>query len=167
MARGSNSESESNRSTAGTATKDHNPSSTSQNKQRLTSSQQQYLNNLTATHVTNNHPTENRNVYHPLDFQHDSDEFLRNYKDHYNLSLPDNMTVSGYLLGSQLGSKTYSFKRNKVGKPDARILKSQLAEEIKDHFNNMQLKEVDIIPQFIYKIKNKDKKFKMEFNTGS
>lgn len=172
MARGqnnSNSESESrttarNTSGSGSNTKS-NSSGSGSGKHRLNAAQQQYLKDLVNTHITNNHRDIVNPKYGPSDFEHYSDDFLRRYKDHYSLNCPDNMTINGYLLGSELGSKTYSFKRNKVSAPDARILKKDLAAEVKRHFNSYPVKEMDCIPQFIYKVKNQKKKFKMEFKS--
>lgn len=171
----SNSESDSKSSRSGkvnsTNSKNNNTNtngsnSNTQGKQRLTAAQQQYLKNLVTTHITDNHPNIIHPVTNPVNFEDYSDKFLRNYKDHFNLNLPDNMTFRGYLLGSKLGSKTYSFERNKIGKNDARIHKKDLSNEVKRHFDSVNIKETDCIPQFIYKVKNQKKKFRMEF-TGN
>ncbi|SMN22046.1 similar to Saccharomyces cerevisiae YMR263W SAP30 Subunit of a histone deacetylase complex [Maudiozyma saulgeensis] len=138
-----------------------------QSKQRLTTAQQQYLKNLVTTHITDNHPSIVNPRTNPSDFENYSDDFLRNYKDHFNLNTPDNMTFRGYLLGSKLGSKTYSFERNKIGKPDARIHKKELSNEVKKHFESVTIKEMECIPQFIYKVKSQKKKFRMEFKSGN
>lgn len=175
MARNSNSESDtksgrsSNKGHVGSNpnNNNNNNSGSGQGKQRLTSAQQQYLKNLVTTHVTDNHPDTINPKYNPVDFGHYTDEFLRNYKDHFQLNAQDNMTFRGYLLGSKLGSKTYSFERNKIGKPDARIHKKELSNEVTKHFNSFNVKEVDCIPQFIYKVKNQKKKFRMEFRRGN
>lgn len=72
------------------------------------------------------------------------------------------MTLKGYLLGSQLGSKTFSYRRNEDVQ-DGRVVKKKLASEVKKHFTSYGIKEADCIPQFIYKVKTQKKKFKMEF----
>ncbi|CCC69047.1 hypothetical protein NCAS_0C00570 [Naumovozyma castellii] len=166
MARTSNSNSESEARPTGGRGNNAQSSSTSNKanqKQRLTNSQQQYLKDLAQTHITNNHPSLIPKS-NPVDFQEYPDEFLRKYKDNFHLDVADNLTLQGYLLGSQLGSKTYSFKRNDNMKYiDARVTKPTLAHEVKKHFTQYNVKESDCIPKFIYKVKNNKKKFKMEF----
>ncbi|SCU78603.1 LAMI_0A05204g1_1 [Lachancea mirantina] len=131
-------------------------------KQRLTVAQQQYLKELLRRHIDNNHP-DNEEQTHPADFESYSDEFLRKYKDHYSLNAEDNLSLSGYLLGSELGGKTYSSRRNQHGVPGARITKKELASQVKRHFTSSSVKETECIPTFIYKVKNRKRKFKMEF----
>lgn len=131
-------------------------------KQRLTAAQQQYIKNLIETHITNNH-ADLRPTSHPVDFEEYTDAFLRRYKDHFQLDVPDNLTLQGYLLSSKLGAKTYSYKRNTQEQHDARIHKKDLANVVRRHFDEHSIKETDCIPQFIYKVKNQKKKFKMEF----
>lgn len=160
----SNSESESNvktRSTGGTTT-GTGLGSRSNVKQRLTTAQQQYLKDLVRTHVTNNHPEMTARP-DPVDFESYSDDFLRRYKDRFQLNVEDHLSIQGYLLGSQLGSKTYSSKRNQHGTPGARILKKELAGQVKSHFNSYNIKETECVPQFIYKVKTQKKRFKMWF----
>ncbi|SCV01802.1 LANO_0F13608g1_1 [Lachancea nothofagi CBS 11611] len=160
----SNSESESRaRSNAGNQnTGAVNNNARNSGKQRLTAAQQQYLRDLIRTHVQNNHP-DNFPKAHPVDFEAYSDEFLRRYKDHFQLPLEDNLSLQGYILGSKLGEKTYSFKRNETGVPGARVTKKRLASEVKKHFTSYNVKETECIPAFIYKVKNQKKRFKMEF----
>lgn len=160
----SNSESESRtRSGAANHTGANSSAGTRNNgKQRLTTAQQQYLRDLIKTHVHNNHPC-NFEKPHPVDFEAYSDDFLRRYKDHFQLPLEDNLSLPGYLLGSKLGEKTYSSKRNAPNIPDARVTKKQLATEVKRHFMSYSVKETECIPAFIYKVKNQKKRFRMEF----
>ncbi|SCU97357.1 LADA_0H05864g1_1 [Lachancea dasiensis] len=163
-AHNSNSESESRtRSNAGHMSAG-NATNNSRNagKQRLTTAQQQYLKDLVNTHVHNNHP-DTRIKPHPVDFEAYSDSFLRRYKDRFKLPLEDNLSLQGYLLGSKLGEKTYTHRRNEGRGPDARVTKKQLALEVKKHFTAHNVKETECIPAFIYKVKNRKKSFKMEF----
>lgn len=132
-------------------------------KQKPTAAEQQYLKDLVARHVTDNHPDKITPKYEPDDFEHYSDEFLRKYKDHFKLNVPDDITLRGYLLGSRLGAKTYSYKRNERGQPNARVMKSELAREVKRHFESMSIKEADCIPRFIYRVKNRKRQFRMQF----
>ena len=73
------------------------------------------------------------------------------------------MTLQGYLLGSELGKRTISYKRNVSSVPGHRITKTEAASKIKKHFNSLSIKETECIPNFIYKVRNQKKKFKMEF----
>lgn len=175
MARGgnSNSESESTRRNHNTTNSQGNgsnstsagsnaQSSRSNAKQRLTQAQQQYLRELVNEHITNNDPTQVEKP-HPLDFESYSDDFIRAYKDHYNLDIPDQMTLQGYLLGSELGKRSISYKRNQDGVPGARITKQEAIEHVKNHFESQSVKEADCVPNFIYKVRNQKKRFRMEF----
>ncbi|QLQ81827.1 hypothetical protein HG537_0G00810 [Torulaspora globosa] len=160
----SNSESESrarstNVNTAGTST---SAGPRSNVKQRLTAAQQHYIKELVRTSITNNHPSLTRKP-DPVDFESYSDDFLRRYKDHYHIPMADNMTLRGYLLGSDLGSKTYSYKQNRPGSQNARVFKKDLASEVKKHFTAHTVKETECIPHFIYKVKSQKRRFKMEF----
>lgn len=140
----------------------NNTNTRSSGKQRLTVAQQQYLKELVRAHVHNNHE-DNFPHPHPLDFEAYSSDFLRRYKDRHQLSVKDNMTLQGYLLGSKLGMHTESQKKNKLSLPDSRITKKELAGEVKRHFMANSVKEAECIPTFIYKVKNSRKKFRMEF----
>ncbi|CDO94690.1 unnamed protein product [Kluyveromyces dobzhanskii CBS 2104] len=131
-------------------------------KQRLSTAQQQYLKDLNHKNIHNNHP-ENKPLPNPVDFEEYSDEFLRQYKDKFQLNSADNLSLQGYLLGSRIGKHTYSAKRNQKNMPDARITKHKLAKSVKDHFENYNVREAECLPQFIYKVQNKKKKFRMEF----
>ncbi|KAH3903601.1 Sap30p SCDLUD_001245 [Saccharomycodes ludwigii] len=138
----------------------HNNSSSN----RLTQAQQQYLKDLVKEHVTNNYDPKNKAAPHPLDFEKSDDKFLRKYKDHFDLSLQDNMTLNGFMLNTKLGAKTESWKKihGNTNSP-VRIEKAKLANEVKKHFTSYNLKESECIPTFIYKVRNNGKKFKMEF----
>lgn len=166
MARNGNSNSESesrtrasNVATAGTTA---SAASRSNVKQRLTAAQQQYLRDLNRKHITNNHPDLIPRP-DPVDFESYSDEFLRRYKDHYGIDARDNLTLPGYLLGSQIGSRTYSYRQNHPDNPHHRVTKRELASQVSRHFTAHTVKEADCIPQFIYKVKNQKRKFRIEF----
>lgn len=167
MARPANSNSESETRTrtsnSGNSNGNNNAGSRSNVKQRLTAAQQLYIKDLVKSHITDNHP-ELTPKPDPVDFESYPDDFLRRYKDRFKLNVEDNMTLKGYLLGSQLGSKTFSYKKNtQPGPQGGRVQKKQLASEVKKHFTSYGIKEAECIPQFIYKVKNQKKKFKMEF----
>lgn len=109
---------------------------------------------LLARHIHSNGPKE-REVVDPLDFESLPDETLRKYRDHYNLPVKSSLSTDGYLLASELGKKSYSF-RNKD-----RITKPELASVTKKHFLAQTVKESEIITNFIYKVNNQDKAFKL------
>lgn len=131
-------------------------------KQRLSAAQQQYLKELNRKHIHNNHP-KIKETPHPVDFEQYSDEFLRRYKDRFQINCPDNLSIQGYMLGSHVGSRTYSSIRNHSSIPDARVSKHELAKGVKNHFDNYSIREAECVPQFIYKVKHSKKKFRMEF----
>lgn len=131
-------------------------------KQRLSAAQQQYLKELNRKHIHDNHP-KNFETPHPLDFEYYSNDFLRHYKDRFKLNLADNLSIHGFMLGSQIGCRTYSYKRNNSSSGDSRITKSELAKGVRNHFDNYAIREAECVPQFIYKVKNSKKKFRMEF----
>lgn len=173
----SNSESESNG-------KVHKPSHNSSNNahgsnsSRLTTQQQQqqYLKDLTTRHINNNHPKlfNTKQNAAPLDLNYYDDDFLRRYKDHYNLNTVDNFTLSGFLLKSPVGELTHTMNHdNNNSNPDAtnnknnsseRSSREDLVKSCQEHLNNVQVKELDLIPQFIYKVRKHKNKFKMEFS---
>ncbi|CAG99542.1 Sap30p [Kluyveromyces lactis] len=156
----SNSESESKGKSSNNATS--GASTRTSVKQRLSSAQQQYLKDLNKKHIHNNHP-KNEPLPNPMDFEQYSDEFLRRYKDRFQLKSPDNLSIQGYLLGSRIGKHTYSAKRNQKNVPDARVTKQELAKGVREHFDNYTVREAECLPQFIYKVQNQKKKFRMEF----
>ncbi|KAL6927268.1 hypothetical protein ACO0SA_003566 [Hanseniaspora valbyensis] len=85
-----------------------------------------------------------------IDFNDFDDEFLRLYKDRYKLNdLKDNYTFNGFLLQTDLGSKTYSYKKNNkskfVPKPISNTNNSNNEDNIKEDINakeDMNSKEV-------------------------
>lgn len=60
---------------------------------------------------------KNKEARFKIDFNDFDDNFLRLYKDRYKLNnLEDNYTLNGFLLQTDLGSKTSSFKKNNKSK---------------------------------------------------
>lgn len=130
----------------------------SSGKHRTTAAQQAYIKELVRTHITNNHPNLKPQP-HPTDISAYSDQFLRKYRDRYKLDCPDNYTLQGYLLGSTVGSQTVS--QGKIQKD--RVSRDKLVDVVSKHWNSVQYKEAVVIPQFIYKVRNKKRQFRMEF----
>ncbi|CCH60174.1 hypothetical protein TBLA_0C03710 [Henningerozyma blattae CBS 6284] len=181
-----------NNDNSGTSGKDTNHSTGHGGKHRLNAAQQNYLRELVKTHVTNNHPSLIP-IPHPADLSLYSDDFLRRYRDRYNLDCNDNFTLQGYLLGSDIGNQTQSFsnismnakadangkttekllkqsKKSKekvqggISKPTTkRVMRDELVAKVADHFNTNQPREVNVVPQFIYKVRNRNRRFRMEF----
>ncbi len=109
---------------------------------------------LLARHIHSNGPKEQKSV-DPLNFESLPDITLRKYRDHYNLPAKSSLSTDGYLLASEIGKKSYSYKnRDRVTKPE-------LASAVKKHFMSQTVKESEIITNFIYKVNNQDKAFKL------
>ncbi|CCH41936.1 Transcriptional regulatory protein [Wickerhamomyces ciferrii] len=133
----------------------NNPNSRASTKARNAAAQAAQA-ELLARHIHSNGPKE-KTIADPLDFDSFPDEALRKYRDHYGLPVKSSLTTNGYLLASEIGKKTYSFKsRDRVTKPD-------LANAVKKHFSTQTVKESEIITNFIYKANNQDKAFKLNF----
>lgn len=111
---------------------------------------------LLAKHIHSNGPQDKKPV-DPLDFDQLSTEELRRYKAHYQLPIKTSMTMPGYLIGSSTGKKTYSFKHKD------RVSKHELSGAVKKHFMAQPVKESEIITNFLYKVNNQDKSFKLNF----
>jgi histone deacetylase complex subunit SAP30 len=112
---------------------------------------------LLARHIHSNGPYD-RKIVDPLDFETLPDSVLRKYKDHYNLNKKSSLSQEGYLLGSELGRKTQSYKNKD------RIAKPELASAVEKHFMAQHPKESEIVTNFLYKVNNQDKAFKLSFN---
>lgn len=111
---------------------------------------------LLARHVHSNGPQDTK-MADPLDFESYPETFLRKYKDHYNLTKKSCMSQEGYLLESEIGKKTQSYKNKD------RITKPELANAVEKHFSAQHPKESEIVTNFLYKVNNQDKAFKLNF----
>ena len=113
---------------------------------------------LLARHIHSNGPND-RPPLDPMDFETLPIKTLREYKDLYHLPLEDALTMNGYMLESETGKKTWSYKhKNRVTKPT-------LAAAVKKHFVSQPVKESEIITNFLYKANNQDKAFKLNFKS--
>jgi len=109
---------------------------------------------LLARHIHSNGPKE-KEIVEPLDFDSLPNKTLRKYRDHYNIPVKSSLSTDGYLLASEIGKKSYSYKnKDRVSKPE-------LSSAVKKHFLNQTVKESEIITNFIYKVNNQDKAFKL------
>ncbi|KAH3669022.1 hypothetical protein WICMUC_005121 [Wickerhamomyces mucosus] len=111
---------------------------------------------LLARHIHSNGPNE-RVVSDPMDFDSFPNEVLRKYRDHYRLPVKSSLTVDGFLLESEIGKKSSSYKNKN------RIRKDELANAVKKHFNSQTVKESEVLTHFLYKVNNQDKAFKLSF----
>ncbi|OBA23941.1 hypothetical protein METBIDRAFT_10145 [Metschnikowia bicuspidata var. bicuspidata NRRL YB-4993] len=114
---------------------------------------------LLSKHIHSNGPKDKPSI-HPLDFQSFSEETLNNYLRKYSLNYPDVRSLNENILNSEIGKKTYSYKRathgNKISKPE-------LASNLQKHFTLMNIRENEVITNFLYRVKNQDKEFKLTF----
>lgn len=94
-----------------------------------------------------------------MDFDTLPDRSLRRYKELYHLPVKDSMTMNGFLLGSELGRRTFSYKNKD------RVTKPELAGLVKRHVFSQPVKEAEIITNFLYKVNNEDKAFKLSFKS--
>ncbi|ANZ74524.1 BA75_00261T0 [Komagataella pastoris] len=123
---------------------------------------QQVQREFVAKYVNSNGPND-RILPDPLDFNEYPTSNLRNYarKLIKNEQIPDCKTVFGSMLESKIGEESFSYKKNHA--PNTyRISKPQLASIVHQHFvSHLPVKESDTITNFIYKVKNQDKSFKL------
>ncbi|KAG7193334.1 uncharacterized protein KQ657_000750 [Scheffersomyces spartinae] len=129
-------------------------SSRTSQKQKNLQAQQEFL----AKYIHSNGP-KNTPPTHPLDFEALPTLALEKYNVKYGLRLPQPLSLTADMLNSELGKKTYSYKKNNRGK----ISKPELANEVKKHFLALPAKENEIITNFLYTVKNQEKDFKLSF----
>ncbi|GMF60045.1 unnamed protein product [[Candida] boidinii] len=114
----------------------------------------------------------------PMDFNNWSEEDLRRYRDTFltspGVAAPDIKTFQGYLVESELGQHSESYIQNELTKTkvennqasisDVRT-RNDLRKLVEEHFNNtLVAKESETITNFMYKVKNEDKIFRMYFD---
>lgn len=127
------------------------------NKARNTAAQaaqQEFL----LKHINSNGP-QDKPKPHPLDFNSLSDEALEKYNKKYDLDYPAPLSINGHILSSEIGKKTFTAKNisgNKISKPE-------LSNNLKKHFLALPCRENEIIANFIYKVNNQEKDFKLSF----
>lgn len=116
--------------------------------------QQEYL----SKHINSNGP-QDKPAVDALDFMAFDDETLDKYGQRYGLNLPLTQSLIDNILASEIGKKTYSYKKNNGYK----ISKLEKANALKKHFTALPARENEIITNFLYKVKNEDKAFKLSF----
>ncbi|CAH2354492.1 transcriptional regulatory protein Sap30p [[Candida] railenensis] len=121
------------------------------------SSVQQAQQDYIAKHVTSNGPYDGPKI-NPLDFENLPVESLIKYNRKFNLNSENPYTINGYMLKSEIGKKTISYKKN-----SKKNSSKELAATVKKHFQNLPCRENEVITNFLYKVKNQDKDFKLSF----
>lgn len=140
---------------------------------RLNAQQQQYLKELNKTHITNNKPsfshmgnTSDLSTYRSFDKQlrMEDDTIIRKYSHRHHLNEnKDNVTLTGDLLNSDLGQRTMTGRRSR-DIASARVDKKSFVDNCTTHWQNQPAREMDVMSQFIYKVKHQKKDFKMTFS---
>lgn len=146
------------RDTASDAEAKSIPTSRSANKARnavMVAAQQELL----SKHIHSNGPHDKPKL-DALDFSTLSETDLEKYNRKYGLNIPGIQNVNEDILKSEIGKKTFSSKRvtqtTTVAKPEAASL-------CQKHFIGAPCRENEIISNFLYKVKNEDKEFKLTF----
>lgn len=112
---------------------------------------------LLSKHIHSNGPRDKPKV-NPLDFYDLDNESLHKYSHKYGLNLPQIQTTNDNILQSEIGKKTYSAKR---AAQTSRIAKPEFANHVQKHFLAAPCRENEIVANFLYKVKNDDKEFKL------
>lgn len=133
------------------------PVSRSANKARsqaAQSAQQEFL----ARHINSNGPQDKPKV-HPLDFSNLPDKAIRSYMTKHSLQYPEPSSLNADILNLHIGKKTHSYKKSL----QTLMPKRELADKMRDHFLALPFRENEIITNFLYKVKNQDRDFKLTF----
>lgn len=112
---------------------------------------------LLSKHIHSNGPKDKPKV-NPLDFLSLDEDSLHRYSLKYGLSLPKIQSINDNILQSEIGKKTYSSKKASL---DSRISKPEYASHVHKHFMAAPCRENEIVANFLYKVKNEDKDFKL------
>ncbi|KAF7582835.1 Sin3 binding region of histone deacetylase complex subunit SAP30 family protein [Clavispora lusitaniae] len=114
---------------------------------------------LLSKHIHSNGPNDKPKV-DPLDFVALDDGALTKYSSKYGLNLPPIESINENILQSEIGKKTSSAKKLKGAH---RISKPEYASEVSKHFAAVPCRENEMIANFLYKVKNEKKTFKLTF----
>ncbi|VEU20052.1 DEKNAAC100271 [Brettanomyces naardenensis] len=146
-------------------------SQTRHRNQLLVPLQKEYV----AKHVHSNGP-QDFPVPDPMDFSRWTEEQLRKYRELYlnpnHVISPDIKTFQGYMLeANKLGESTESYIKNEQN-ADQNLYDYRTHEDLRnnveDHFNNhLNVKESEVIVNFLYKVKNEDKNFRLYFDRSN
>lgn len=112
---------------------------------------------LLSKHIHSNGPQDKPKI-NPLDFLSLDTATLQKYSLKYDMNMPKIQSVNENILLSEIGKKTYSAKKvMSVG----RISKPEFASHVHKHFLAAPCRENEIVANFMYKVKNEDKEFKL------
>lgn len=114
---------------------------------------------LLLKHIHSNGPKDRPQVQ-PLDFDAFGEKTLKLYQKKHNLNIVEPMSLSENILSSEIGKKTCSYKKLSLGN---RISKPELASNLHKHFIQTNVRENEVITNFLYHVKNQDKEFKLSF----
>lgn len=121
------------------------------------SSIQQAQQEFLAKHITSNGPNDKKKIS-PLDFEVLPTSSLVKYNKKFSLSTQQPHTINGYMLKSEIGKKTDSYKKSAK-----KCTNRELAASVKKHFMALPCRENEVITNFLYKVKQQDKDFKLSF----
>ncbi|GME85680.1 unnamed protein product [Ambrosiozyma monospora] len=168
MARRDNSESDTGKSASGNS---NSRSAVKHRQQALIQQQKEFVLKYVHKNGPSDFPKKD-----PMDFSNWSVEQLRKYRELYlnpsNIISPDVKTFQGFMLeNSKLGESTDAYIKNEMSKEqnvyDYRT-NDDLRKNVEEHFNSqLNVKESEVITNFIYKVKNEDKKFRIYFDKRS
>lgn len=112
---------------------------------------------LLSKHIHSNGPNDKPKV-NPIDFLTLDTDALHKYNQKYALNLPRIQTVSEDILQSEIGKKTYSSKKAAL---TAKVTKPEFASHVHKHFVAAPCRENEIVANFLYKVRNENKDFKL------
>lgn len=112
---------------------------------------------LLSKHIHSNGPNDKPKV-NPLDFLTLDTDALHKYNQKYALNLPRIQTVNEDILQSEIGKKTYSSKKAAL---TAKVTKAEFASHVHKHFVAAPCRENEIVANFLYKVRNENKDFKL------
>lgn len=114
---------------------------------------------LLSKHIHSNGPKD-QPPKDPLSFLDLPNETLNKYNRKHVLNLPEVQSVNSNILQSEIGKKTSSYKK---AVHVAKVTKPELADSIQKHFLQLNVRETEVIANFLYKVKHQDKEFKLTF----
>lgn len=112
---------------------------------------------LLSKHIHSNGPKDKPKV-DPLDFLSLDTESLHRYRNKYGLALDNVQSINDNILQSEIGKKTFTSKK---AAQTHRITKPEFASHVLKHFLALPCKENEIVANFLYKVKNESKDFKL------
>lgn len=134
------------------------PTSRSANKARnavAVAAQQELL----SKHIHSNGPHDKPRI-DVLDFNTFDDTTLERYNRKLGIECPAIQKIDEDILRSDIGKKTYTARNSSQ---TMSISKPEMASFCQKHFINSPCRENEIISNFLYKVKNDDKEFKLTF----